>query len=90
MRLSHINSACVNLCKLRAFNCAIFPNTNLVVKIFLPQSLNIFGAVVYSNFFMVNWMDSIIERIWSTGMVKRECIRFIFILSQVSSFCGCH
>ena len=29
---------------------------------------------------MVNWMDSIIERIWFSGMVRRECIRFIYIL----------
>ena len=71
------------LCKFRAFNCARFLNANLVEKIILPQSLDRFGAVVYGNFFMVNWMDSIIERIWSTGMVKRECIRFIFIPSQV-------
>ena len=47
-------------------------------------------VVVYGNFFfMVNWMDSIIERIGSTGMVKRECIRFTFIPSQISSFRGC-
>ena len=54
-----------------------------------PQSLGRFGVVIYGKFFMVNWMDSIIERTWFTGMVKRECIRFIFIPSQISSFCGC-
>ena len=54
--------------------CAIFLNTNLV-EIILPQSLGIFGAVVYGKFFMMNWMDSITERIRSTGMVKREYIR---------------
>ena len=54
-----------------------------------PQSLGRFGVVIYGKFFMVNWMDSIIERIWFTGMVKRECIRFIFIPSQISSFCRC-
>ena len=42
------------------------------------------------NFFMGNWIDSIIERILSTGMVKRECMRFIFTPSQISSFCACH
>ena len=29
---------------------------------------------------MVNWMDSIIERIWFSGMIGHECIRFIYIL----------
>ena len=33
---------------------------------------------------MVNWVDSIIEKIRSTGMVKLECIGFIFIPSQIS------
>ena len=87
MRLSHVNSAWIILCKFFAFNCAIFPNTNLL-EIILPQSLDRFGAVVW-NFFMVNWMDSLIERIRSIDMVKRECIGFIFIPSQISSFCGC-
>ena len=64
------------LCKFLAFNCAIFLNTNLVE--ILPQSLSKFGAMVYGKFFMVNWMDTIIERIQSIGMVKRECIRFVF------------
>ena len=54
----------------------IFCNTNLVEKI-LPQSLSRFGAVVYGKIFMVNWMDPIIERIWSTGVVKRECIKLV-------------
>ena len=31
--------------------------------------------------FMVNWMDSIIESIWFSGVVRRECIRFLYILS---------
>ena len=90
MRLSHVNSARIILCKFRAFNCTIFPNTNLVEKIILPQSLHRFGAVVYGKSFMVNWMDSIIERIRSTCMIKRKCIRFIFIPSQISYFCDCH
>ena len=40
---------------------------------------------------MVNLMNSIIERIWFSGMVGRECIRFIYILfpAKISSFCGC-
>ena len=70
------------------FNCAMFPNTNLVEIIF-PQSFDRFRAVVYGKFFIVTWMDSIIERIRFSGMVKREFIRFIFIPSQISSFCGC-
>ena len=57
------------LCKFLAFNCAIFPNTNLI-EIISPQSLSRFGGVLYGKSFMVNWMDSIIERIRSTGMVK--------------------
>ena len=88
MRLSHVNSAWIILCKFLILNSAIFPNTNLV-EIILPQSLDRFGAVVYGKFFMVNWMDSVIARILSTGMVKRECIRFIFIPSWISSFSGC-
>ena len=43
----------------------------------------------YGRFFIVAWVDSIIEKIRFSGMVKREFIRFIFIPSQVSSFCGC-
>ena len=74
---SYVTSAWMILCKLLAFICAIFPNTNLV-EIILPQSLGRFGAVVYGRFFMVNWMDSIIERIRSTGIVKREYIRSVF------------
>ena len=30
-------------------------------------------------------MDSIIERIWFSGMIRRECIRFIYILFPVRS-----
>ena len=59
------------------FNCAMFPNTNLVEIISL-QSLDRFRAIVYCKFFIVTWMDSIIERIRLSGMVKREFIRFIF------------
>ena len=86
MRLSHVNST--SICKFLALNCAIFTNKNLV-EITLPQNSDRFGAVVYGKFFIVNWIDFIIKRIRSTGMVKRECIRFIFISSQISSFCGC-
>ena len=86
MCLFHVNSAWMILCKFLASNCAIFPNTNLV-EIILPQSLDRFSTVVYSKFFMVNWMGSMTERIQSSGMVKRECIRCIFIPSQISSFC---
>ena len=71
-----------------AFNCVMFPNTNLV-EITLPQSLDRLRAVVYHKIFIVNWMDSITERIRSSGMVKRKCNRFIFIPSQISSICGC-
>ena len=71
--LPHVNSAGIILCKFLAFNCAIFPNTNLVVA----QSLDRFDAVVHSNIFMVNWMDSIIEGIQSIGMVKRSDL-FLF------------
>ena len=70
------------------FNFVMFPNTNLVEIIF-PQSFDRFRAVVYGKFFIVTWMDSIIEKTRFSGMLKREFIRFIFIPSQVSSFCGC-
>ena len=40
------------------------------------------------NFFITTWMDSIIEMIRFSGMVNREFTRFIFIPSQISSFCG--
>ena len=50
----------------------------------MPQSLDRFEAVVYGKSFMVNWVDSIIEKIRSTGMVKLECMGFIFIPSQIS------
>ena len=88
MCLFHVNSAWMILCKFLASNCAIFPNTNLV-EIILPQSLDRFWTVVYSKFFMVNWMGSMTERIQSSGMIKCECIRCIFISSQISSFCDC-
>ena len=66
---------------LLTFECAIFANTNSVeIENSLPQSLDRFRALVYGSFFMVNWMDSIIERICFSGMVRRECIRFIYIL----------
>ena len=51
------------------FNCAMFPNTNLVEIIF-PQSFDRFRAVAYGKFFIVTWMDSITERIRFSGMVK--------------------
>ena len=51
-----------------------------MVEITLSQSLDRFQALVYGWFFMVNWVDSIIKRIWFSGMVRRECIRFIYIL----------
>ena len=70
------------------YNYAMFPNTSLVEIIF-PQSLDRFQAVAYGKFFIVTWMDSIIERIRFSGMVKRAFIRFIFISGQISSFCGC-
>ena len=89
VRLSHVNSAWIILCKFRDFNCAIFPNSNLVEEIILPQSLDRFEAVLYGKFVMMNRVDFVIERIRSTGMVKRECIRFILIPSQIN-FCGCH
>ena len=61
------------------FNCAIFADTYLV-EIALPQSSDRFQALVYGQFFMENWMDSIIERTCFSGMVRHECIRFINIL----------
>ena len=67
------------------FNCTMFPNTK---KLF-PQNLDRFRAVVCGKFFIVTWMDSIIERNRFSCMVKRAFIRFIFISSQISSFCGC-
>ena len=44
------------------FNCAMFPNTNLVEIIF-PQRFDRFRAVVYVKFFIDTSMDSVIERI---------------------------
>ena len=61
---------------LSTFNYVTFDNMNSV-EITLPQSLDRFRALVYDYLFMVNWMDSIINRIWFSGMVRRECIRFI-------------
>ena len=66
------------------FNCAIFPNRNLVEMI-LPQGLEQWYMV---NFFIATWMDSIIESIRFSGMVNSEFTRFIFIPSQISFFCG--
>ena len=54
------------LCKFLAFDCAAFPNTNLV-EINLPKSLDRLQAVLYDKFFVMKWMDSIIERIRSSG-----------------------
>ena len=88
MRLFYVNSAWMILYIFLVFNCAMFPNTNLVEIIF-PQSLDRFRAVIYGKFFIAIWMDSIIERIQFLGMVKPEFIRFIFIPSQISSSCGC-
>ena len=64
---------------LLTFSYVTFDNMNSV-EITLPQSLDRFRALVYDYLFMVNWMDSIIKRIWFSGMVRRECIRFIYIL----------
>ena len=88
MRLSHFNSAWMILYIFLGFNCAMFPNTNLVEIIF-PQSLDRFRAVAHGKFFIAARMNSIIERIRFSGMVKREFIRFILISSQISSICGC-
>ena len=70
------------------FNFVMFPNTNLVEIIF-PQSFDRFRAVVCGKFFIVTWIASIINKIRFSGIVKREFIRFIFIPSRISSFCGC-
>ena len=60
------------------FNFAIFLNTNLV-EINLPQSLDRFRAVVYGKLFIVTWIDSIIQRILFSDMVKLEFVRlFLF------------
>ena len=60
------------------FNFAIFLNTNLV-EINLPQSLDRFRAVVYGKLFIVIWIDSIIQRIRFSDMVKLEFVRlFLF------------
>ena len=64
---------------LLTFNYVTFDNMNSV-EITLPQSLDRFRALVCDYLFMVNWMDSIIKRICFSGMVRRECIRFIYIL----------
>ena len=75
MRLSHVNCAWMILYIFLVFNCAMFPNTNLVEVIF-PQSLDRFRAVVCDKVFIATWVDSIIEKIRFSGMVKREFIRF--------------
>ena len=88
MSLSHYNSAWMILYIFLVFSCTMFPNTSLV-EINFPQNLDRFQAVVCGKFFIVTWMDSIIERSRFSCMVKRAFIRFIFISSQISSFCGC-
>ena len=66
------------LYRLFVFNFAIFLNTNLV-EINLPQSLDRFRAVVYGKLFIVTWIDSIIQRIRFSDMVKLEFVRlFLF------------
>ena len=83
MRLSRDNSDWMILCTCLAFfNCAIFANTEFLqissIGIWLVSCCCcccFFSAV----FFFVNWVDSAIEMIWFSGMVRRECIRSIYI-----------
>ena len=60
---------------LLTFNCVIFDNTNSI-EITLPQSLDRLQALVSLPFYGDGF---IIKKIWFSGMVKRECIRFICI-----------
>ena len=90
MRLSHVNSARIILCKFLAFNCTIFLNTNLV-EIILPQSFEQIWSSGIWVFFMLNWMNAIIERIRSRGMVKRECSYQIYCACVTcKKLCDCH
>ena len=60
---------------LLTFNCVIFDNTNSI-EITLPQSLDRLQALVSLPFYGDVF---IIKKIWFSGMVRRECIRFICI-----------
>ena len=35
------------------------------------------------SFFMPNWMNPVIERIWFSVMVRREYIRYIYMLFPI-------
>ena len=59
--------------------------TRIFKEIILQHSLDRFWVVVPGKFCIVSWLDSIIEKIQSSGMVKRKFIRFI-IPSQITFF----
>ena len=59
------------------FNSVIFDNTNSI-EITLPQSLDRLRALVSLPFYGES-DGFIIKKIWFSGMVRRECIRFICI-----------